>query len=266
MQPVDPATVLAPPGERSPTSRPAPVWLRLPVFQPRATNILLGILVVVWLLEEASGGSQNDQVLRDLGEKANDLIVKGQYWRLITAMFLHAGFLHLAFNGYGIYLFGQQVERFYGWGRFVAMYFVSGLAGSIASFAFSPYPSVGASGALFGLVGVVSAYFWLHRRLLGAFGRTWLWNAITIAGLNLVIDLSQASRIDNYAHIGGFISGIVAGLLLAPRYRPGRALAPDERLLEDATPVWAPPAIVIALFGVELLLFAVALLLQRASS
>ena len=114
----------------------------MPLFPVWATNILLGILIVVFLYESYVGGSlagsEQIAVLRKLGAKDNNLIVQGEYWRLITAMFLHAGFLHIAFNGYALLIFGQQIERFYGWARFLAIYFVAGLAGSIASFAFSP--------------------------------------------------------------------------------------------------------------------------------
>ena len=268
MQPTNRFVIPAPAAPPdSPPGRTTPVWLRVPLYSTQATNIMLVILVAVFLYEGFYGGglaaSENDQVLRRLGAKANDLILQGDYWRLITAMFLHAGLLHIAFNGYALLIFGQQVERFYGWARFLAIYFVAGLAGSIASFAFSRADSVGASGAIFGVLGALGAFFWIHRRLLGAMARTQLWNALAIAGLNLVLGVSQSGAIDNLAHAGGLLGGLVTGLLLAPRYRPGRALGPDERLLEDSLPRWAPPAIVMVLFAIELALFAVALLVQK---
>jgi len=248
------------------SGRSGPTWLRVPLFPVWATNILLGILIVVWIYESYVGGSlagsEKIQVLRDLGAKDNAKIVDGEYWRLITAMFLHSGFLHIAFNGYALLIFGQQIERFYGWARFLALYFIAGLAGSIASFAFSPAISVGASGAIFGVMGAMGAFFWVQRRLLGAMARTQLWNALTIIGINILFGLSQSGAIDNMAHGGGLIGGLIAGFLLAPRYRPGRALGPDERLLEDSMPRWAPIAVTVALLAVELMLFAVALAAQ----
>ncbi|MGI8586555.1 MAG: rhomboid family intramembrane serine protease [Chloroflexia bacterium] len=258
------------PVESFPRPNAGPVWLRLPTFRPRAAGIMLAVLVAIFIYEvQRAGGDQEvagvngGKLLLDLGAKDNDLIIKGEYWRLITAMFLHADLLHIAFNGYALYLFGDQIERFYGWARFLAIYFVAGLAGSIASFAFSPYDSVGASGAIFGLIGALGAFFYVHRRLLGAMARTQLWNAVVLAGLNLLLGLGAgAGAIDNFAHGGGFIGGIVAAVLLVPRYRPGRALAPDERLLEDAMPRPLVPAMVIAMLAVEVLLFALALALQ----
>ena len=265
-------TAVAPPDPRGfspPAARPSPVWLRVPTFQPRATNIMLGLLVIIWIYELIYGGSlgasEDTRVLRALGSKSNDLILRGEYWRLVTAMFLHAGPLHIAFNGYALLIFGQQVERFYGWARFLAIYFIAGLAGSVASFAFINSDSVGASGAIFGLLGAMGAFFWLHRRLLGAMARTQLWNAVAIAALNLVLGLSQSGAIDNFAHLGGLFGGAVAGFALAPRYRAGRALGPDERLLEDTLPAWADPAIMMTLFAVEIGLFVIALAVQKGS-
>ena len=242
------------------TAPDRPVWLQLPTFRPRVTQVLLGILVLVFLYEQyVAGGSENSDVLRSLGAKQNADILAGQYWRLLTAMFLHAGFLHIAFNGYALLIFGQQVESFYGPWRFLAIYFIAGLAGSIASFAFSPHLSVGASGAIFGIIGALGAFFFFHRKLLGGAGRAQLLNAVAMIALNLLLGFSQSGSIDNFAHMGGLIGGGLAALLLAPRYTPGRALGPDERLLQDRLPAWAPWVITLALFAVEGALFAVAL-------
>ena len=86
---------------------------------------------------------------------------------------------------------------------------------------------------------------------------------MAIAGLNLVLGLSQSGAIDNFAHLGGLIGGAVAGFALAPRYRAGRALGPDERLLEDTLPAWADPAIMMTCFAVEIGLFVIALAVQK---
>jgi len=249
-------------------TRPAPIWLRVPLYMPRVTNILLVVLIGVFAIEvlysDNSLSPGNDlQTMHDLGAKINVLILNGEWWRLITAMFLHADILHIGFNAYALLIFGPQVERFFAWWRFLAIYLLGGLAGSIASFAFSPAYSVGASGAIFGLLGASGAFFWTHRRLLGAVARTMLWNAVAIAGLNLVLGLAQASAIDNWAHGGGLLGGLITGLALAPRYRPGRVIGPDERMLEDSLPRWAAPAIVMAILAVEMGLFVVALAVQK---
>jgi rhomboid protease GluP len=251
---------------------PTPVWLRLPLHRPRVTPILLALLVLVWggmtLYGYQRGlgfsGTEDLNLLIQFGAKVNDLIVAGEYWRLLSATFLHIGLLHLLLNGWALYLFGPMIERYYGAGRFVVIYLVAGLGGSIASFAFGPQVSAGASGAIFGLVGALAAFFWLHRRITGAEGRAQLLNAIFIVGINTVFGLSQSQAIDNWGHIGGLIGGAIAGLALAPRYRPGRFLAPDERVLADAIPNWGVLAISLALFGGTIFSFVLALLAYQS--
>ncbi len=252
------------PGTRAPAT-----WLRVPIYPTTATTVLLVSLVVVFLIEIWYSGStapaDSARAMYDLGAKINGPIVAGQYWRLVTAMFLHADILHIGFNGYALLIFGQQIERFYSWPRFLAIYFLGGLAGSIGSFAFSPAESVGASGAIFGLLGAMGAFFWLHRRLLGTLARTMLWNALAIGALNLVLGFSQSGAIDNMAHLGGLVGGTLVGFALAPRYRPGRVIGPDERLLEDSLPRWVPPAVVMIFLAIEILLFALALAVQKGA-
>lgn len=244
-------------------AHPSPVWLRLPTYRPRATQIMLGLLVVIFIYEAAAVGSfdpaNNPFLLDRLGAKDNDAIRAGEYWRLITAMFLHANFMHIAFNGYALHAFGQQIERFYGTGRFLAIYFLAGLAGSIASFWFNPYPAVGASGAIFGLLGAMGAFFWTHRRLLGAVARAQIWNALLMVALNIGLGLTVSQAIDNLAHAGGLLGGLLAGLALAPRYRPGQSIAPDERLLEDRMPTWSVIALSLLMLAGMVAVFTVAL-------
>ncbi len=88
-----------------------------------------------------------------LGLKVNELIIQGQLWRLFTPMFLHGSILHIALNMYALLAFGPQLERYYGHGRYLALYLVSGFAGNVASFLFSSAPSLGSSTAIFGLLG-----------------------------------------------------------------------------------------------------------------
>ena len=251
---------------------PTPTWVRLPLFRPRATPFLVGLLVLIHgaviLYGLQHGGGLTGQLPQDIAEqfgRQNAAIAAGEYGRLLTAMFLHFDLLHLALNSWGIYLFGALVERYFGTGRFVVIYLVAGLVGNIASFAFSPAysVSVGASGALFGLVGALAVYFWLHRRLTGMEGRAQLLNAVFVVGLNLVFGLALSQVIDNWGHIGGLIGGAIAGLVLAPRYQPGRYIADDERLLADAVPPWATAGLTLALCGGTVLTFTLALLTKQ---
>jgi rhomboid protease GluP len=197
--------------------QPRPVSYPLPLHQPVATWILLALIGLVFAVETALGGSTDRDVLIRLGAKVTPLLVDGQYWRLLTSMFLHIGLAHLFFNGYALLVVGTEIERLIGWGRFAAIYFLSGLLGSLASFAFSVNLAAGASGAIFGVIGALGAYFFLHRERLGSWGRARLGNIIFVIVLNLFWGFTQPG-IDNYAHLGGLISGAGLGWALAPRY------------------------------------------------
>jgi rhomboid protease GluP len=204
----------------TPAPQPQTRQVPLPLAQPRATYVLLALIILVFLAMTAAGGSENPRVLILFGANVNSLIAAGQVWRLFTSMFLHIGYLHLFFNGYALYIFGIQVERLYGSPRFLAIYLLAGLYGSLASFAFGPPGlSAGASGALFGLLGAMLAFFRRHRETFGTWGRRQLVNLLVLAGINLVISITVPG-IDILAHLGGLVSGAVLGWVLAPQYQP----------------------------------------------
>src|SRR5690606_3522683 len=118
-----------------------------PRGRPRASLALLWAIVLVYIISCALSGSLFQpayRVLGMLGAKENSLIAAGEYWRLITATFLHANLVHIFFNGYALYALGPEAERIFGTGRFLVLYFLSGLAGSVASYLLSPAPAVGA--------------------------------------------------------------------------------------------------------------------------
>ncbi|GAB4542336.1 MAG: hypothetical protein Kow0063_34190 [Anaerolineae bacterium] len=194
--------------------------LPLPLAQPRVTYVLLALNVLIWLAMTAAGGSTDPDVLIRFGAKVNVLIAQGQVWRLLTSMFLHIGLMHLFFNSYALFAFGIEVERLYGSARLLAIYLLAGLYGSLTSFALGPNLSAGASGAIFGLLGVMLAYFRLHRQMFGEWGRQRLLNLLGVAGFNLVLGFTVPG-IDNLAHLGGLLSGAILGWLLAPQYQIG---------------------------------------------
>jgi rhomboid protease GluP len=136
-------------------------------------------------------------------------------------MFLHIGLMHLFFNSYALFAFGIEVERLYGSPRFLVIYLLAGLWGSLISFAFGPNLSAGASGAIFGLLGVMLAFFRRHREIFGEWGRQRLLNLLGVAVLNLVLGFTVPG-IDNLAHLGGLLSGAALGWLLAPQYEVRR--------------------------------------------
>ena len=169
------------------------------------TWALLGINVLIWLAMEAAGGSTDTGVLINFGAMYGPYIADGEYWRLFTAMFLHVGLTHLAFNGFSLFIFGQQVEKFYGPYRFTTIYILAGLAGSVASFTFNNISvGAGASGAIFGILGALVAFFVMHREMLGDFGRQSLTGPLVLAGINLVTGFLMLG-VANFPLTGWFV-------------------------------------------------------------
>lgn len=228
---------------------PPTIAYRVPLSRPRATYVLLAINVLVFLAMTGFGvlvglglsGSQDTRVLLYFGALQSRLVARGEYHRLVTSMFLHIGLLHLLFNSYALYILGLDVERLYGTARFLMVYLLSGLGGSLASFALgSARVSAGASGAIFGLIGASIAYFYyVNRRTRGQVGRAQLQNLLFLAGVNLVLGFTIPG-INNLAHMGGLAFGAALGAILRPRYRTPstfQVAADGSVLLEDATTV-----------------------------
>jgi rhomboid protease GluP len=188
--------------------------------KPHVTYCLLFIIITVFVLMELSGGSQNPHVLIKFGAKENARILAGEWWRFITPMFLHIGFLHLLLNGFALYQLGTAVEQLYGSYRFLFIYVVAGVAGAVASFVFSPYLSAGASGAIFGLFGAL-LYFGTQNKEL--FFRTMGRNVIVVLLVNLVFGFASTGMIDNYAHLGGLFGGFLTSAVVGMpqnRFKP----------------------------------------------
>ncbi|MGH2668098.1 MAG: rhomboid family intramembrane serine protease, partial [bacterium] len=176
-----------------------------------AAMVLLGINVAVFLVEVALGGATDLGVLVRMGALVPALIVEGEYWRLFASMFLHVGLLHLLFNSFGLYIFGNLIEGALGRVRFLAVYFLSGITAGSASFAFGSPGRVaaGASGAIFGLLGAWLAFNWRRRET--GLAQANIQGALVLVGLNLFLGFSVPG-IDNIAHMGGLIAGAIAGL------------------------------------------------------
>lgn len=168
------------------------------------TEILIGVNVIMFLLTQLIDMTGGNGLLK-LGAKVNPLIGLGEYWRLLTAMFLHADIMHLVFNMLALYIFGRDIERFFGKKKFLLIYFVSGLVGSAASFVLVEGMSVGASGAIFGLMG---ANLYLYKLNPMVYKRIYGRDMIILIVVNLVIGLIRPN-IDMAGHIGGLIGGFV---------------------------------------------------------
>jgi rhomboid protease GluP len=139
-------------------------------------------------------------------------IADGEWWRLVTPMFLHSPtfLFHILLNMYVLYIYGPNVEQAFGTRRFVVMYLICGFTGAVASYILSPCAAlgVGASGAIFGVAGVLLIY--LYKRRTSSFIMEAYKGILMFVGLNLVIGFLVAG-IDNWAHIGGLLGGIALG-------------------------------------------------------
>ena len=141
----------------------------------------------------------------------------GEWWRLGSAMFIHFGLLHLAFNMWALWDGGRLVERMYGHLRYLGLYLASGLAGNLLSLVVQGNEAVsgGASGAIFGVYGALLACLWRERRTLHIEEFRWLfWGALAFSAVSIALGF-LIPGIDNSAHIGGFVAGILLGIVLA---------------------------------------------------
>lgn len=199
---------------------------------PMVTYTILAITIGIYILQEASGFIFGGvDIPASLGMKVNERIIQGEYWRLLTPMLLHGSVLHIAFNMYALFIFGPGLERQFGRLRFLALYIISGFAGNVASFIFSPANSLGSSTAIFGLIGAQGVFLYLNRSLFAGMARQAIGQIVTIAAINLFIGLSPG--IDNWGHIGGLVGGIMftwlAGPLLNVQGYPPYITVRDER-------------------------------------
>lgn len=184
--------------------------------QPFMTEIIIGIQVIAFILMTIAGGSTNTNVLVEFGARMTPLIQQGQWWRLITPVFLHIGLMHIVVNSITIYYIGTQIEMIFGHWRFLMIYFLSGITGNIASFVFLPNTlSAGASTAIFGLFGAFLMLGESYRN--NAYIRLLSRQFLLFVVLNLVFDLFSPG-IDIYGHIGGLLGGfLLAYLVGVPR-------------------------------------------------
>ncbi|MDX1600636.1 MAG: rhomboid family intramembrane serine protease [Anaerolineales bacterium] len=182
------------------------------------TFSLIGLTSLIFLGQMLTTELIGYDLLLTLGAKEHRAIEAGQIWRYFTPIVLHVDPLHLLVNMYSLYIIGPPVERPYGPLRYGLVYLLSGLGGVAASLAFSTHPSAGASGAIFGLLGALAAFLYIHRNYTGPAGRGQLRHIVLVAVINLAIGLSPG--IDNWGHFGGLLTGVGLAFGLGPRYRP----------------------------------------------
>ena len=228
------------------------------------TFVFLAVNVFIFLLMSFAGpgGTENPETLRVYGAKYNSLINGGEWWRFVTPVFLHIGWLHLLVNMYSLFILGPYVEKLYGSTKFVFFWIATGVAGVVASYLASGSgihsgivarflfrggdgPSAGASGALFGLIGVLFVFgIKFRHELPEGFKRAFGTGMIPTILINLFIGYSLPF-IDNAAHLGGFVAGAVFALFVGYE-RPGEraGVAVFWRVLQ-----FAALALVVVAFG-----------------
>lgn len=150
--------------------------------------MLIGLNVAAF----AAQGMGGDK-LTMMGAKVNKAIASGQFYRLLTSIFLHGSLSHLAVNCLSLYSIGPSVEKWFGKDRFIALYLTSGLLGNVASYCFLPLPSIGASGAVFGLLGALAFFLFRHRNLIRGSNRNLSRFGYVIA-VNLAMVRSSSPR------------------------------------------------------------------------
>jgi membrane associated rhomboid family serine protease len=184
----------------------------------KVTKLLIGVNVAVYVAELIQGGGVYGvgSTIYEKGVLWAPFIANGEYWRLLTAAFLHYGPFHLLLNMLGLYWFGSLLEQRIGSGRFLLLYLVSGLAGSAGALVISPNnPTVGASGAIFGILG---AGLVLEQQRDYVFGGS----ALGVIVANLVLTFAFSGNISVGGHVGGLIGGAAATLALS-RFGRGHA-------------------------------------------
>jgi rhomboid protease GluP len=220
--------------------------VRQPQRPAVVTYALLGITLAVFLLQLVT---QNPRLMVDnfrcgdlaacFGMKINSLILAGEWWRFILPVLLHGSALHIGFNMYALYVLGPELERHFGHASFLILYLVSGFAGVVASFLLTENASLGASTAIFGLLGAQGMFVYRNQKLFGRRAQAMLRSILNIALINLLIGLTPG--IDNWGHVGGLVGGALFAAIAAPRY----AIEGDGlkfELVNKATPERVPMA------------------------
>lgn len=184
------------------------------LVKPRFTYILFGVNIAIFIVQMALEFLLGDDLLFYFGGKINEFVILGEWWRLITPIFLHADVLHIAFNSYALFVFGREVETYFGYPRFLVLYFFSGMLSSAFSFIFEPHPSLGASGAIMGVLAASGIMFYENGEIFGAYGRSRAINVAILVVINTVLLIG--GNTDVWGHFGGAVGGVITCVLMGP--------------------------------------------------
>ncbi len=199
-----------------------------PLFTLAACAVCLGLAALL----SFDGGTADLGALVRAGAAVRGLVAEGQWWRLGTSLLLHAGATHLVLNVVSLWVIGRLAENVFGSLRAAALFCACGLSGAVFSYVLGPPGvSVGASGAIFGMLGAVLAELAAHRGQLAQARRSGLFGALTLVLVATLAIGMLVPGIDQWAHVGGVVSGVVIGRGLSLRHRVGRAAAPVAALV-----------------------------------
>ncbi|KAL6135403.1 hypothetical protein ACLB2K_067631 [Fragaria x ananassa] len=180
-------------------------------------SILGSINIAVFLFEIASPVKNSELFSLPLlyGAKINDLIMVGEWWRLVTPMFLHAGLIHIAIGSWGLVTFGPKVCRGYGSFTFFLIYMLGGISGNLISFLHTPEPTVGGTGPIFAMIGAWLMYETLNKDMIAKeVSESMFQKAIITTALTFT--LSSFGPIDDWTHFGAALTGVAYGFLTCP--------------------------------------------------
>jgi rhomboid protease GluP len=201
---------------------PLPPPIRMPrPPAPRATWLVVALLVAVSAVSAFAIGELSDVgVLLRAGALVRGVVAAGQWWRLVTCLFVHAGIVHLVLNTLGMFLLGRLAEDLFGGVRMIAIFGVAGVAGALASYLAAPIGiSAGASGAVFGLLGAVLVEITWHRRRYRSAWRRGMWGGLAVVAAGQLGYGFWYPVIDQWAHGVGLLAGGLFGFVLSPHAR-----------------------------------------------
>lgn len=193
------------------------------------------VMVIIFILMTFAGGSTNSQVLIDFGAENNTLINAGQWWRLLSASFIHIGYQHLILNLIFIYFLGKIVENNFGHWRFMFIFLISGIAGNLFSFAFDTGLSAGSSTVIFGLFGAYFSLYFAYPNNMEI--RQQSSSFVILILFNLLFDIFMPS-ISLVGHLGGLVGGFLISQVLG---------VPNEKTLNKKSKIIYANALIIVI-------------------
>ncbi len=232
------------------------VQVALPRPVPYVTYSIIGITVLFYMLQVGSVlvfGYANAPAQMDwleyYGAQISQLIRAGELWRFLTPLLLHASPLHIGLNMYAVFVLGPGLERSFGRWRYLALYLLAGFAGNVLSFLLTTGYAIGASTAIFGLIGAEGVFLFQNRKLLGRQYGPAIGNVIFIVVFNLFL-LDRLPGIDIWGHVGGLLGGLIFAWFAGPIWEvQGFANAPYVADKRQPGSVVTGAAVVIIIFG-----------------